>query len=461
MSDTPQVVEWSLEQTCPLRTAHFPSVNTGSSEVLDTARWVSKSPDMLVGGIFVKSYRTRPSRSGAAHQVPYPTGGVVVDTMFGEMGGLDRIHELCGSCPANILPRGLAGCYGSFYQPPDYPPLEAQVRRIIIQLGLEADVKVEFPSIEPIWRALWAYSPLGERGLHLVKAIVAEMLREDRACDRVEQRQLEDFQQFVDAAELAVSHQFRMHVRLSPPGHLDDGVVTVFPHCPLCKSLAQVKHRFLPKYPDAPQICRVCKTEFSPAHTGSMRYSEDETRLRDQLGSKQFQQFARDFMMAAGETAEAAESIAAEVEEQELAREAEWAIEVDRYRRSAEYLKKHVYHGLTPLPEVIDNIRGKRPEQRPWDTTWLDGNSMVVALHRARDLGVRVRNLMHRSEEEVSMSRLEHSWGFDPFLTLAQWRSEGCSERFIAEFVVPDATLYPELTEEEIEAKLRPARPEN
>lgn len=451
MSDTAELVEWSLAQKCPLRKAHYPQVNSRLALQLYQVQWVGKSRHKLFDGVYVSGYSIE--NTGKDGQwVSYPSSGFIPDDAFAEFGGLAGVEQTCGSCPANIHTSGLAGCFGSIYQPPDHELVQTQLRRIVSQLGLEAEVAREFKPVEPLWRGLWSESPLTPPRLHMIRMIVAEMLMEDRDDPSVKPEQLVEFQNLLDAIDLAKTHGFALHTKLLPPGHTDCGIYTIYPHCPHCKTLARVKKLFLPRYDDVDQTCRVCGTVFSPHHTASAHRDKwDDGNLRESLGPIRFEKLARDYLMSQGETAGSAVDIVKRVESEERARLAERLLEHDRQRRETEYLRKHVFHGLILLSNPYDGC--DEPEEEPHVSEWLSGDELLIALHRAHEQGLKVNTLMHRSDVDTTRDRYQFKLASEPTTILAQWRAEGCHEKFRAFFSVPERLLYPELPPEEIELR--------
>ena len=448
MADTRELVQWGLGQCCPLRPQ---SESLEHSTRLYRARRLGENPENRSGDVYFTRFRD-------TDQAIYPKDGYSIAKEFLDVGGLAGLNRLCCCCPANLFPDRPAGCFGSFYQPPDYDPLEEQLRRIVIRHGLEAEVVREFPQISPLWRAFWIHSPLSLARLRLLRLILAEVLAEDSQIPDVEQRQLQEFQLFLDATEIAESQALDLHVRLLPLGHTDCGVYTVFPHCPKCKAVARVNGLFRRRYPDKIQTCRVCACEFSPAATGSARHDPyDETdQLRQLLGQTAFEQVVQKYLLRTLSAREASDLIA-EMEEEERESQRQIAQENEQYRREAAYLKQHVYAGLTAQEKPSDGIQGEA-EQHPWDDTWLDGTGMMLALYKAHELNLKVTGLLHRSEAEEDLDRHEFNIKTDPQNILSQWRAEGCLEKFHAFFSIPEQLIFPELSAEQRKARRREFR---
>ena len=131
----------------------------------------------------------------------------------------------------------MAGCFGSIYQPPDYPPLQEQLTRIIVRLGsVVARVVGQFSS-------------------DCCSATVGKVDSRCNACrgPRIARHRLKTI-----------------------------------------NSVAKVESFFLPRYADELQTCEVCEPEFSPATTASVRrFREDRSKLRDLLGQERFEQLAQ------------------------------------------------------------------------------------------------------------------------------------------------------------------------
>ncbi len=424
MADTQELVLWSLEQPCPLR------ANPASrDDALHQAQWVHYRPQYLVSAFYVTSQTCISHPLSRQKSPKYPSDGFATDEVFAAVGGLEGLRTLCGSCPANTFDNGLAGCHGDIYQLPDSQETEDQLRSIIARKGLGPDIQANFPDFRPLWRALWAVSPLPAPAVPVLRILLGEMLAEDsQGPEHPYDTHRRDLSRFLDALDLAHCQGLRLHVELLPLGHTED-TYTIFPHCPFCKSLARGQGLFRRRYPDVLQTCPICGTEFSPARTASEKRDPWERgQLRENLGDERFGQLAFDFLIQVGETPETAALIVAEQEHKHRELVADRLACAEKYRLKNQFLAEQVYAGLTPLEPPPDGCEG-----RPWDNTWLSAPDLVVALSRAQNLGYTCTMLIHRGEWD-DMDRFHHEVPFDPHTLLKHWQAEGCNERFHAHF---------------------------
>ncbi len=448
MADTRQIVKWSLELRCELRPGGDPWAE-GAAQLLARAKAYSaelraaRHASGVFGDIFVSSY-TFVGR-GKGPRSPYPVDGFIISEEFRGCGGPEGLFAMCGRCPANTTPHELAGCYGHLYQTPHSAETEEQLQRIVGRLGLEAQMHAAFPATTPLWFGLWAVSPVPKPSLGLLHTLVSAMLAEDRADmeagAKIEHRQLRDFASFIGALDLAQQHDLPLHVSLLPLGHTDFGVYTIFPHCPFCKATANVR-RWQRKYPAAHQRCEVCGVLFSPAETASQTPMEsDDEGLRDKLGEAQFLQFAREYLLAQGESPASADAIVLAAEAERRAREEKRreALALDALREA--YLKAHIFHGLptVPPPRSMFEDGGTDIEEKEPRRPWFDAKTLLIAIRRATAAGIPVISLTHSSVDE-EMDRFEPVKSSDPMLLLKRWVEEGCSEKFQA-YLLPPAAL--------------------
>lgn len=320
MAGTRQIVIWSLEQECCLRDRKL--VPGCRDDALLKARDYSNGLRNQRGGfgvfgdVYVGSCTT--SHGTGKLFPPYPERGFVISEAFQQFGGTAALFQICARCPANTSIQGLAGCFGSLYLDLYSKVIERRLDGIVERLGVASELSAAFPATKPVWYGLWAVSPVPEGSLALLKTIISEMLPENskdkEAVGMLDQRQIRDFSCFLKAIDLAQRHKMPLQVSLSPPGHTDFGIYTVFPHCPFCKAFASTE-LWKRKYPTALQKCSVCGTEFSPAETAaSTRMTEDWHDLREILSEKRFREFAYEYLLALGVPPDAADLIVEETE---------------------------------------------------------------------------------------------------------------------------------------------------
>jgi hypothetical protein len=218
MSDTCQYLHWHLEYECRFRRG------AAVSELLaaENATWELRAIEGadarldLYGDVCVLG--TSYSRDGTK-----PIGFRIGKTI-GVVGGLDAAREICRRCPANALmptPGGMAGCCGTLEIEPTRA-VEDQMRSTLLTSGLRKSFGEVFLETRPLWYGLWVTSPLTAAQLEMMPRVLMPAMGDGVL-------------QFQRACGLALEHGLRLHVRMSPPGHVDFGFHTTFPHCPRCK----------------------------------------------------------------------------------------------------------------------------------------------------------------------------------------------------------------------------------
>jgi hypothetical protein len=272
------------------------------------------------------------------------------------------------------------------------------------------------------------------------------MLEEDqvklKSQDQRGQDQIDEFSAVLTAIDIAESQSLNLHVRLLPLGHTDFGIYTVFPHCPFCKAPAQVA-RWQREYPIEHHVCRVCGTKFSPQETASSEKMDwDRVELRDLLGQKQFEEFAKAYLITNGESPDAAavivqESEAAELRRQQLARRNQ---ELERLRQR--YLEQHVFGGLDYLPAPKSDLDNDIPDADEGDgcTGWFSAANLAVVLQRCQTQGIKITMMQH-SSAKGDLDRFEIRNLKSPQDILSKWVADGCNESFHAVCRVPDSLV--------------------
>ena len=457
MSDTVQLVQWSLDQNCRLRPA-VEDEPSSPDAVLDRVSFAQtyarglhddEEDFQVLGDICVTSitYGDRPGGDKAADAPMIPSDGFVVSRAFAPYGGLETVVPMCRACPANTLPQELAQCAGYLEQWPDSPDTEEQLQGIISRLGLAQQVAESFPATKPLWYGLWAVSPVPAASLPLLGLLLAEMLREDRLTmelageiDEIDEEQLQQFARVVAAIDIADRRGIPLRVGLMPLGHTDFGVYTIFPHCPFCKAAARTA-RWQERYPAQLHTCQVCGTRFSPAETAtSRRMKWDREGLREQLGEEAFDRLTRDYLLARGEAPEALDGIMSATAASQRRMEENNLKRIDDERRSRDYLEQHVYHGIprveAPPSEFMDG--DEEEEQEPDSNNWFDAGHFGEVLQRCETLGIKITVLIHRSRNHLN-NHVE-SPGRRAGVAMeifTRWRAEGCDGKFFAGCRVP------------------------
>jgi hypothetical protein len=158
------------------------------------------------------------------------------------------------------------------------------------------------------------------------------------------------------------------------------------PHCPFCKAPGQLK-RWQRKYPTELHTCRVCGTRFSPAETATSRRDEwNRKDLREILGDEAFRRFARDYLVARGETVEAAKGIVEETEAGHIRFLERARVKHELEIRRQRFLEEHVFANLACLPEPVsefsDGVKGGYPIA---EMHWMVRRKKIRAVCRVPD----------------------------------------------------------------------------
>jgi hypothetical protein len=453
MADTIQIVQWTLEMRCQLRHDEEAMICPGAAtSAVSSARAYSKALRErrhgfgIYGNIYVSSYTfaTCPGGRKAADSPYYPVSGFVISKEFESYGGTDGLRQMCSRCPANAQPQELARCVGTVPQWPDSPDTEEQLNRIINRLGLESAMANAFPATTPRWYGLWAVSPIPHASLGLLKTLLSEMLDEDReeleSQNQRGQDQIDEFRATLSAIDIAITERLNLHVRLLPLGHTDFGIYTVFPHCPFCKALAKVA-RWQREYPINHHVCHVCGTKFSPQETASSeRMDWDRIELRDLLGQAQFEDFAKAYLIANGESPNAAAAIVQESEAAELRRQEQARHNQELERLRQRFLEQHVFAGLDCLPAPAGNLDDEDACRDEGCSGWFSADNLAVVLQRCKKHGVRI-SMMQHSSATPDLDRFEMRNLKSPQDVLSKWVGEGCNERFHVVCRVPDSLV--------------------
>ena len=462
MSDTIQLVQWALGQTCSIRPSRDDGFPETPSRVLKQVRMLqtygrglvrSQSGSGVHGDIFVTFTKdgSRPEEKKSGSTPKIPSGGFIISKTFAPYGGVDELKQQCSRCPANIEPPAVAQCAGYLDQRPDSSATEEQLQDIISRLGLAKEMTERFPATTPLWYGLWAVSPVPVESLPLLRLLLGEILEEDRRDAKPRSRacesQFREFQNFLSAIDVAEARKLPLHVELLPPGHADFGIYTVFPHCPFCKAGARTP-RWRQHYPTELLECHVCGTRFSPAETASRRkMSWNFEGLRKELGDEAYLRFTAEFLRAGGEPPEEIPGIVAATEEQEREREAMNRKRLEEGRRQQEYIETHVFRDLprvsspktAPLErDEDDEGDDEQEDDEAVETAWFAIEQVEEIIRRCESLGVAVLAMMHRSRNECfDRYRSMSEPGASAAGTLANWTAEGCNEKFWVSCRVP------------------------
>src|SRR5689334_2567676 len=142
MSATPRAVSWALEIKCPLRSPgdwekpEAPAFALGDLQDCVRAERQPRSRHGIFDGVYVTGAFTNA-------RFPYPQRGYAIEARFSRQGGLARVKQLCGDCPANSEVGEVAGCTGWFSRRFDLESNE-RLTRIVKRLGLQEGITEHF-----------------------------------------------------------------------------------------------------------------------------------------------------------------------------------------------------------------------------------------------------------------------------------------------------------------------------
>jgi Zn ribbon nucleic-acid-binding protein len=298
MADTLQTVTWALERPCGLRRNENWSDPDVTWSELSHARGyaVASKEGRVYGDVCITT-----TRFGNGIDLELPVRGFTISKTLAPLGGVSGIRVACDACEANVShddKRGVVGCHGSVHVPPASPELEARIVEAIERTGAGAEMANAFVETSPRWYGFWINSPISPQSARLLHQVlvagdIASMARDGEA--------------FVLGLHAAAEHSLPMQVNFHPPGHLDLGIYTAFPHCPRCKAEADLP-RWRGAYPLEKRECRVCGRRFSPAETASSQPDKimlppgDE--LVAELGEDRWSAFAHSYLTARGHSGE-------------------------------------------------------------------------------------------------------------------------------------------------------------
>jgi hypothetical protein len=305
MADTGQVVSWSLERKCDFRAGENWFLPRQTLLQLNDFRSVAKAilDQRVVDRICVMGWTHEQDKAGRRHEVPY--SGFRIDDRLGKHGGLTAAVETCGDCEANADNQDgitVAGCYGFLDVWPDSQEFDARLRKVIEHHGLESRLKVAFPVTTPLWYGLWIESPLRMPQTQLLYDLLNAVCNVDKD---------KDIAHFLNALNAAISGELPVHVSLAPPGHVDLGWHTVFPHCPRCKASTPVA-RWHDKYPTEPHPCRACGHTYIPNEHHSSKpddHAWDAPSLEETLGKPAYEEFVKRYLLHRGCTERQAKEV--------------------------------------------------------------------------------------------------------------------------------------------------------
>lgn len=291
MGDTRQVVRWSLEQACPFRQGENWSHPQKTSTQLFYLELFDRAAreNRILDGICVISWEMDISRGEPGVKRQIPSLGLLLDDLVGDFEDIAHVRATCEACIANASAgdeTGVGGCHGALDVYPDSQMLESLLWKIVQEQHLETRLKAAFQETDPLWYSFWIDSPLKPNQMELL----GEILR-DVGTD--ETQELEGQAHFLDAMQRSLSNAIPLHVQLTPPGHVDFGLHTIFPHCPRCRASAPVQ-RWQASCSEEKCRCEVCGVEYDPnehSSTTKMELEWNPINLKTHLGPEGYEDF--------------------------------------------------------------------------------------------------------------------------------------------------------------------------
>ncbi len=280
MADTSQIVSWALEYSCKLRAGDAVTnpaealKSTGDARLYSAAFRRPANERSIYGNACVTGYGLAET---AKKPVLYPWSGFLIPEVFRELGGAEGLFRMCANCPANTIPARLANCTGTIYPPAEPEKFDERLRRLVDVSRIAEGFCRRFPRRPtPLWFGLWTASPLSPEALRILKILMCAILEEEGAKE-LGRWILENF---VAAMEIAGQRSLPLHVSMSPPGHTDFGIYTIFPALPVLQSGRG--GRALEGGPTrrSYNTCEVCGTRYSPVETATReRYEMGRGRV--------------------------------------------------------------------------------------------------------------------------------------------------------------------------------------
>ena len=168
----------------------------------------------------------------------------------------------------------------------------------------------------------------------------------------------------------------------------------------------------------------------------------DQRHLRKILGIGGFRQFAKEYLIARGESSEAAEGIVEETEAHEVKRLEKLRLEQGVEQRRKLHREEPVFAGLLRVPAPLPEYPDEKDEgaQSTGRTGWFDPTNFAEVLRRCMRLGIRVTRLRHRSSD-AEKDRIETGNLDAPLEILAAWQADGRDEKLYDHCRVPNSLV--------------------
>lgn len=242
MTRTPEFLLWSISQKCPLRTYRNWDDPQRTERHLRAARAFAEA--MVEGRVLGDLCFDNAVDPWSVAQEDEPRA-FRIEASLAHLGGSIQVLSTCDECPARTLAAGskkiAASCYGWWILPDDPSPIHQTIERAATAAkALDPNDAWPMPT-SPCWYGVWQQGVF--TGDHL-PALTA-MLEQQRFPSETAQASATHL---AAAARVAFLERLPLVVTLYPPGHVENRLWTLDPHCPRCQ--APSRHD--------PERCGVC-----------------------------------------------------------------------------------------------------------------------------------------------------------------------------------------------------------
>jgi hypothetical protein len=235
-ASTPPFLLWAVGYKCPIR---------GFQDGSDPER-----TERQLRAALATSEARRAGRVFEGYAVDEPLGFRIGEALA-LYGGLAKVEETCGACPANAVAMhqagALAGCVGMLALPIHPFNFYEQIERTIDACGLADDYSRLFSTTRPRWFGFWMSSPVTVEQTSFL-AIVFEKLKLDHDSDTC-------MKSLLAGLCVARDRNLPLHARIYPRGAIVKSWWQLEAHCPRCTAECGI----------AAECCKVCDYEGRPA----------------------------------------------------------------------------------------------------------------------------------------------------------------------------------------------------
>jgi hypothetical protein len=237
VATTPPFLQWAIGYQCPIRAFQDGSDPERTERQLRAA--IATSEALRQGRIF------------EGHAVDEPLA-FRVEEALALYGGLSKVEETCGDCPANAMatrrPEALAGCVGLFALPADERDFCNRIEASIEKLCLADNYSELFPATRPRWHGFWIQAPLAADQVELLADVFGDVKAYFDSDESTKALQA--------GLSVARDKKLQFYATLYPRGTIENNWWRLVAHCPRCmaewKSVGRGR-------------CEVCGYEGHPA----------------------------------------------------------------------------------------------------------------------------------------------------------------------------------------------------